>query len=151
MLSMRTIRVVAVAAMLSTGILTSGVLGISSAGAAAKPKLVVTPSTGLTNAKSIFVSGTGFKPKDTVYLTECQATAKGEAQCDIDTATQVKISATGVLKKTKFTVVTGTIGSGKLDKCGTKASNLRGCAVSAGNISGKDTATTDIVFALPKK
>jgi hypothetical protein len=149
-ISMRTIRVAAVAVILSTGVLTSGVL-ITSAGAAAKPKLFVTPSTGLTNGKSIFVSGTGFKPKDTVYLTECQATAKGEAQCDIATATLVKISATGVLKKTKFTVVTGTIGSGKLDKCGTKASNLKGCAVSAGNISGKDTATTDTVFALPKK
>jgi hypothetical protein len=52
------------------------------------------------------------------------------------------------LKKTKFKIVTGTIGSGK---CGTKASNLKSCAVSAGNISGKDTATFDIVFALPKK
>jgi hypothetical protein len=94
------------------------------------------------------VSGTGFKAKDTVYITECLATAKGEAQCDIDTATPVTISATGVLKKTKFKIITGTIGSGK---CGTKASNLRSCAVSAGNASGKDTATKDIVFALPKK
>lgn len=146
---MRTIRVMAVTAMLSTGILTSGVLSVTSAAAAAaKPKLVVTPSTGITSGKTLLVSGTGFKPKDTVYITECQATAKGEAQCDIATATPVKISATGVLKKTKFRVVTGTIGSGK---CGTKASNLRSCAVSAGNISGKDTATTDIVFALPKK
>jgi hypothetical protein len=148
MISMRTIRVVAVTVMLSTGVLTSGVLSVTSAGAAAVPKLVVTPSTGITNGKSVFVSGTGFKPKDTVYITECQATAKGEAQCDIDTATPVKISATGVLKKTKFKIVTGTIGSGK---CGTKASNLRSCAVSAGNIAGKDTATKDIVFALPKK
>jgi hypothetical protein len=146
-ISMRTIRVVGVAAMLSTGILTSGVLS-TSASAAAKPKLVVTPRTGITNGKSVLVSGTGFKPKDMVYITECLATAKGEAQCDIETATPVKISATGVLKKTKFKIVTGTIGSGK---CGTKASNLRSCAVSAGNISGKDTATTDIVFALPKK
>jgi hypothetical protein len=97
------------------------------------------------------VSGTGFKPKDTVYITECQAKAKGEAQCDIDTATPVKISATGVLKKTKFTIVTGTIGSGKADKCGTNASTLRSCAVSAGNISGKDTAVFDFTFALPKK
>jgi len=147
-ISMRTIRVIGVSAMLSTGILTSGVLGGASASAAATPKLVVTPSTGITNGKSVFVSGTGFKAKDTVYITECLATAKGEAQCDIDTALPVTISATGVLKKTKFRIITGTIGSGK---CGTKASNLRSCAVSAGNASGKDTATKDIVFALPKK
>ena len=147
-ISMRTIRVVGVAALLSTGVLTSGVLSVASASAAAKPKLVVTPTTGITNGKSVLVSGTGFKPKDTVYITECLATAKGQAQCDIQTATPVTISSTGVLKKTKFKIVTGTIGSGK---CGTKASNLRSCAVSAGNISGKDTATTDIVFALPKK
>lgn len=147
-MSMRTIRVLGVAAMLSTGVLTSGVLSATSASAAATPKLVVTPSTGITNGKSVFVSGTGFKPKDTVYITECLATAKGEAQCDIETATPVTISATGVLKKTKFKIITGVIGSGR---CGTKASNLRSCAVSAGNVSGKDTATKDIVFALPKK
>lgn len=146
MSAMRTIRVLGVAAMLS-GVLAGGVLA-TSAGAAATPKLVVTPSTGITNGKSVYVSGTGFKAKDTVYITECLATAKGEAQCDIATATPVVISSTGVLKKTKFKLVTGTIGSGK---CGTTAKNLRSCAVSAGNIAGKDTATKDIVFALPKK
>jgi hypothetical protein len=128
--------------------LTSGLVNITSANAAAKPKLVVTPSTGLTNNKSVFVSGTGFKPKDTVYITECQANAKGEAGCDIDTATPVTISSKGVLKKTKFKVVTGKIGSGK---CGTAASNLKSCAVSAGNISGGDSAVFKIVFAAPKK
>ena len=44
-LSTRTIRVVAVAALLSTGILTSGLVNVT-APAAAKPKLVVTPSNG---------------------------------------------------------------------------------------------------------
>ncbi|MGD0692845.1 MAG: putative Ig domain-containing protein [Acidimicrobiales bacterium] len=58
MLSTRTIRVVAVAALLSTGVLTSGLVNVTSASAVAKPKLVVTPSTGLTNHKSVFVSGT---------------------------------------------------------------------------------------------
>jgi|SRR5664280_165561 len=145
-ISMRTIRVVGVAAMLSTGILTSGVFSTSAS--AATPKLVVTPSTGLTNHKTVTVSGTGFKPKDNVYITECQANAKGEAGCDILTATPVKISAKGVLPKTKFKVATGTIGNGK---CGTAASNLRKCAVTAGNASGGDSAVFKIVFAAPKK
>lgn len=147
-MSKRTIRVVTVAAMLGTGILTSGLVSVTDAVATAKPKLVVTPSTGLTNHKTVTVSGTGFKPKDNVYITECQATAKGEAGCDILTATPVKITAAGVLPKTKFKVKTGTIGNGK---CGTSAANLKKCAVDAGNATGGDSAVFKIVFALPKK
>jgi len=146
--STRAIRVVAVAALLCTGILTSGLINVGGAGAAATPKLVVTPSTGLTNHKTVTVSGTGFKPKDSVYITECQANAKGEAGCDIDTAVPVTITSKGLLPKTKFKLVTGTIGNGK---CGTAAANLRKCAVSAGNISGGDSAVFKIVFAAPKK
>ena len=148
MISTRTIRVVAVAAVLSTGILTSGLVSAVGAGAAATPKLVVTPSTGLTNHKIVTVSGTGFKPKDNVYITECQANAKGEAGCDIFTALPAKISAKGVLAKTKFKLVTGTVGNGK---CGTVTSNLKKCAVSVGNASGGDSAVFKIVFAAPKK
>jgi hypothetical protein len=147
-ISTRTIRVVAVAAMVSTGILTSGLINVGGASAAATPKLVVTPSTGLTNKKFVFVSGTGFKAHDSVYITECQANAKGEAGCDINTAVPVTITSKGVLPKTKFKVFTGTIGNGK---CGTAASNLRKCAVSAGNVSGGDSAVFKIVFAAPKK
>jgi hypothetical protein len=139
---------VAVAALMSTGILTSGLVNVTGASAAAKPKLVVTPSTGLTNKKFVFVSGTGFKPKDSVYITECQANAKGEAGCDIDTATPVTITAKGVLPRTKFKVITGTIGNGK---CGTTAANLKKCAVDAGNASGGDSAVFKISFAAPKK
>ena len=146
-ISTRTIRVVAVAALLSTGIITSGLVNITSA-SAATPKLVVTPSTGLTNHKTVTVSGTGFKAKDQVYITECQATAKGEAGCDIFLAVPVKITAAGVLPKTKFKVATGTIGNGK---CGTVAANLKKCAVSVGNASGGDSAVFKIVFAAPKK
>src|ERR1035438_41278 len=110
-ISTRTIRVVAVAAMVSTGILTSGLINVGGASAAATPKLVVTPSTGLTNKKFVFVSGTGFKARDSVYITECQANAKGEAGCDIYTAVPVTITSKGVLPKTKFKVFTGTIGN----------------------------------------
>jgi len=45
-ISTRTIRVVAMTALISAGILTSGLINAPGAGAAAKPKLVVTPSTG---------------------------------------------------------------------------------------------------------
>jgi Neocarzinostatin family len=146
-LSTRTIRVVAIAVLMSTGIVTSGLVSVTNA-SAATPKLVVTPSTGLTNHKVVTVSGTGFKPKDQVYITECQANAKGEAGCDIFLATPVKITAAGVLPKTKFKVATGTIGNGK---CGTAAANLKKCAVSVGNASGGDSAVFKITFAAPKK
>jgi Neocarzinostatin family len=139
----RTIRMVAVAALLSTGVLTSGLINIGGASATTTPKLVVTPSTGLTNHKTVYVSGTGFKAHDQVYITECQANAKGQAGCDIFTAVPVKITATGVLPRTKFRVITGTIGNGK---CGTTPANLRKCAVDAGNASGKDSAVFKIVF-----
>jgi hypothetical protein len=139
---------VALAAMLSTGVLTSGLMNVTGASAAATPKLVVTPSTGLTNHKTLTVSGSGFKPGDSVYITECQATAKGEAGCDIETATPVTITSKGILPKTKFKVITGTIGTGK---CGTAASNLKKCAVDAGNASGGDSAVFKIAFAAPKK
>ena len=147
MISIRTLRVLAVAALLSTGILTSGLINITSA-SAATPKLLVKPSTGLRNHSTVYVSGTGFKARDTVYITECQVSAKGEAGCDIFTAVPVKISARGVLPRTKFKVVTGTVGNGK---CGTTAMNLKKCAVSAGNAKGGDSAVFKIVFALPKK
>ena len=147
-MSTRVLRILAVAAVLSSGALTSGLVNVTDAGAVAKPKMVVTPAAGLSNGKSVTVSGSGFKPKDTVYITECLRTAKGPAGCDIATAIPVTISSKGVMAKTKFQVVTGKIGGGK---CGTAASNLRSCAVSAGNISGGDTASFFITFAAPKK
>jgi len=146
-LSTRTIRGLATAALLCTGILTSGLVNATSASAVTVPKLVVTPSTGLHNHTVVTVSGTGFKHHDTVYITECQVSAKGEAGCDIFTAVPVKISATGVMPKTKFKVVTGTVGNGR---CGTTATNLKKCAVSAGNVNGGDSAVFKITFALPK-
>lgn len=118
-------------------------MNVGGANATTTPKLVVTPSTGLTNHKTVTVSGTGFKPHDNVYITECQANAKAAPGCDIFTALPAKISATGVLAKTKFKVLTGTIGNGK---CGTNATNLRKCAVDVGNASGKDSAVFKIVF-----
>ena len=110
--------------------------------------IVVTPATSLHNNEAVHVSGTGFKPHDSVYITECLATAKGEAGCDINVVVPATINAKGVLAKTTFNVATGTIGNGK---CGTTAANLRKCAVSVGNASGGDSATFVVTFALPKK
>jgi Neocarzinostatin family len=143
MVSARTLRAAAAALVLATPLaLGAGAVG---AGAASVPHLVVKPATGLKNGQTVKVSGTGFKPHDTVFIVECLSTAKGAGGCQIAMATPVTISAKGVLPTTKFKVATGRIGSGK---CGTTKKNLKSCEVSAGNAAGKDTASTIISFKL---
>jgi len=103
----------------------------------------VTPVSGLLNHSLVRVSGTGFKPHDQVYVVECLATSKSQAGCDLKTLHPVKISATGVLPAFKFRVVTGRIGNGF---CGTKATNLKSCAISVANASKGDSAQVRIAF-----
>jgi Neocarzinostatin family len=133
------------------GLALSGGLIASVASAAASPKLVVTPATNLHNGESVKVSGTGFKPGDSVYIVECLDTAKGESNCNILNTVPATISKTGVLPKSTFKVTTGKIGSGKgAGSCGTAKSNLKDCAVSVGNISGGDSAVFRIAFKAKK-
>ncbi len=118
------------------------------ASAVATPTLVVAPSTALHNDRVVKVIGSGFKPHDHVFLVECLASATGQSQCDINTATPATITAKGVLPRTKFTVVSGKVGTGH---CGTALSNLKACVINAGNANGGDTASTPITFAPPKR
>ena len=119
------------------------------AGAAkAKPHLVVTPSGSVRNNQVVKVRGVGFKAHDTVYLTECLATATGAGGCDIATATPVTVSAKGTFAWTKFKILSGHIGSGT---CGTKKTDLKRCAISAGNMNGGDSAVFRITFVMPAK
>jgi hypothetical protein len=144
----RVIRTAAAAVVLSTAVVAGAVASVGIAGATSTPKLVVVPSGSLTNNKIVTVKGTGFKPRDRVYVTECLVVAKDSAGCNISTAVPATINAKGVLPATKFKVTIGVIGSGT---CGTKVSNLKSCAISVGNISGHDTASARITFLPPKK
>jgi hypothetical protein len=107
--------------------------------------LVVTPSTGLSKGEKVKVSGSGFTPKDSIYIVECLANASGQNGCQLPTSipTPITITAKGILPTTTFTVSTGTIGNGK---CGTTAANAAACAISAGNATGGDTAQAIIKF-----
>lgn len=117
------------------------------AGAAtARAHLVVSPSGSVKNHEVVKVRGQGFKPHDTVYLTECLVKATGAAGCDIATATPVTVSAKGTFGWTKFKILSGKIGTGI---CGTKKTNLKSCAISAGNASGGDSAVYRITFVMP--
>ena len=89
------------------------------------------------------VWGTGFKPHDQVYVVECLATSKSQTGCDLKTLHPVKITATGVLPAFHFKVVAGKIGTGS---CGTKASNLRSCAISVANATKGDSGQVRIAF-----
>ena len=126
------------------------VLGVAAtgAGASTSPKVVVKPASGLKNGSTVVVSGSGFKPGDTVFIVECLAKASGQSECDVAGIPPAEtITSKGVLKAIKVTVVTGKIGNGS---CGTKASNLKACAISVGNESGGDTAVAPIAFVLKK-
>jgi len=143
MVSNRGLRVCLSIAIVGITGLSSGLVGIASANATSKPKLVVTPSSNLHTKEALKVTGSGFKPGDSVYVVECLATATGAAGCNTLAAKPATISATGLLPKTYFKVITGKIGTGT---CGTKTSNLKSCAISVGNITGGDSAVARIVF-----
>jgi uncharacterized low-complexity protein len=62
--------------------------------------------------------------------------------------TGLTISSTGKLPRSKLKVLEGKIGNGK---CGTTKANLKACAVSVGNINGKDSGVGAIIFKAPLK
>jgi hypothetical protein len=149
MITARAFRIGLCIAMAGVGGLVGGIGG-SALASAAGPKVVVAPSTNLKNGEAVHISGTGFKPGDSVFIVECLRTSKGESGCKVPTTipTPVTITATGLLPRSTFKVSTGRIGSGI---CGTTKANLAKCAVSVGNATGGDSAVGDITFALPKK
>ncbi|HEY5304410.1 MAG TPA: neocarzinostatin apoprotein domain-containing protein [Acidimicrobiales bacterium] len=113
------------------------------ASASGKRFLMISPSTGLSKGESVKVSGSGFTPKDQLFLVECVATSTSQAGCDLNTATPVTVSANGTFPTTTFSVVTGSIGNGT---CGTTSANADTCAINAGNAGGGDTSQGLIKF-----
>jgi Neocarzinostatin family len=149
MVGIRSVRVAVVALVMATGIAAGGTVGIVSASAKTKPVLVIKPSVSLKNGETVKITGSGFKPGDTVFLVECQRTAKGQSGCNTPTTSlppSATISSKGTFAAIKFKVTTGKVGPGS---CGTKKSNLAKCELSAGNISGGDTASAPITFKAP--
>jgi hypothetical protein len=130
---------------MAVAIMAGGIATMGAASAKTTPKLLVKPATGLKNHEMVVISGTGFKPGDTVFLVECLRTAKGQAGCRTPAPfpPSVTITAKGILRATHFKVVTGKVGNGT---CGTKKTNLNKCDLSAGNAVGGDSATYPIVF-----
>lgn len=128
-------------------VIAASAAGVTAGAVVRHPHVIVSPSSNLRNGEVVKVRGAGFVPKDSVFIVECLATAKGQAQCDTASVKSVTINAQGQLPVTKFKVRVGKIGSGT---CGTNVKNLRSCAVSVGNISGKDSASARITFVKPR-
>lgn len=147
-MSTRTFRTAVGAATLALVTAGLGWLGAATAGATGGPHIVVTPRTNLHNKEVLHVSGTGFKPGETVYIVECLRTASGAAGCNTLNLVMESVGSDGSFPSSRFVVSTGKIGTGT---CGTTKANLSRCDVSVGNQSGTDSATAPIVFALKKK
>ena len=135
-----------IAAVLSATLI-SGFVIITSASAAGSPTIKVAPAKALKNGQKVQVSGSGFTPNDNVYIIECLANAKGQADCNTAGAVPAAIDAKGKLHATSFAVATGTIGA-KL--CGTTKANANGCDISVGNATGGDSTTGAISFSVKK-
>ncbi len=134
------------AAVLSSALI-SGLVIAGSASAAKSPVVKVAPAKSLKNGQKIQVSGSGFAPKDSVYIVECLAKATGQGDCNTLGATPATIDAKGVLHATAFTVITGSIGS---KTCGTTKANANACDISVGNATGGDSGTAAISFVVKK-
>lgn len=127
--------------------LISGFITSTSASAAGSPVIKVAPAKALKNGQKIQVTGSGFMPKDSVYIVECLVNAKGQADCNTAGAVPATIDAKGKLHATAFAVATGTIGS---KTCGTKKADANACDISVGNATGGDSTTKAISFAVKK-
>ena len=138
---------VVLAAVLASS-LVGGVVMASSATAAGSPTIKITPAKGLKNGQKVTVTGSGFTPKDNVYIVECLKNSTGQADCNALGAVPAVITAKGKLPATSFTVATGTIGP---KTCGTSKADANGCNISVGNPSGADSTTTGISFVVPGK
>jgi hypothetical protein len=133
--------------LIASGLLVTSLGGTSMASTATKRVVHATPAVGLKNGETVTVTGSGFKAHEQIIVLECLAGATGATQCDIADASAVTTTGKGVLPKTTFHVKTGKIGNGS---CGTSSSNLKGCVINAGTVSGTDTATVAIAFRAPR-
>ncbi len=113
--------------------------------ALASPTVTVTPATGLKNAQTVTITGSGFVAGDSLFAVECLTTATSSADCNTAGATPITANSDGTLPSTTFTVKTGTIGSGA---CGTTAANAHGCAITVATIAGADAGAAPIGFAV---
>lgn len=74
------------------------------------PAVYVSKATGLVNGELITVSGAGYLPNKTLYMTECSAINEGTAGCDLGTIQSATTDANGAWTIPDVPVETGAVG-----------------------------------------
>jgi hypothetical protein len=128
-------------------IATGTLVTVASISFASGPGVSVSPSTGLTYGQAVTLTGSNFKPGDSLYAVECLITATTAFECDQETAVPITASASGTLPSTTFTVRTGNIY--RSDSCGTSPSDYEACVIEVATVTGGDKAFATIDFAVP--
>lgn len=129
--------------------------GAASAKKKPKPKVFVSPNTGLVNEQPVMVSVSGFVPNTTVFIVQCTKHVRGksgtggEAYCNVHNIVPVMTSSEGMIPPTEFKVLTGVIGSNG-STCGTGPKDSV-CYVGVGDASGgpNSEGLGKIKFAVP--
>jgi hypothetical protein len=129
--------------------------GAASAKKKPKPRVFVSPSTGLVNEQTVMVSVSGFVPETALFIVQCTKHVKGqqgtggEAYCNVHNIVPVMTTSEGTIPPTAFKVLTGVIGSNG-STCGTGTKDSV-CYIGVGDAMG--TAGNDglgkIKFAVP--
>ncbi len=134
------------------------VLGLAAANVDAKgpkPKMVVSPSMGVTGGTEVTVSGEHFVPNSSLFIVQCtkgikgKKGASGEGYCNIGNIVSVEADGSGNVPATKFTLTAGAVG-GNGTTCGTSKKD-KICYVGLGDPEGdkNDSALGKITFAIP--
>ena len=93
-------------------------------------RLQVSPRTGLRNGQKLTISGAGFKPSTTVYVSECTGSDPTKATQDCQTSAPAlqtyPTDANGAFGPVSFTVVTG-----RLNADGSKCDVGKSCIIAA--------------------
>jgi Neocarzinostatin family len=121
--------------------------GSASAKSKPKPKVFVSPNTGLIGGNTVTVSGEGFPPGSNVSIGECTKAKKSPKYCSSAGVVSVATTSSGAVPPTAFQVISGRVGS--KTECGTEPANT-GCYIEVSGGSKKNTAFAPITFALPE-
>ena len=110
-------------------------------------KVTITPATGLHDAQTVSVSGTGYKPNEQLGVVECadKGDQTGAGDCDLGNIKVTNASASGTVTGFQFTVHKGPFGGNHI-VCGSPTPCLVSLA-EAGVAAPHEVATMQLAFA----
>ena len=127
-------------------------LTFSSSVPANRPHITVTPTTGLQDAATVQVSGSGFTPDSKVVLAQCVTGTIGLTACDRSTEQSAVADANGVFPTTAFVVHTRIFAGaqGLAVDCSSTETNATPCSLVAANaIGASEFGASTLTFGAP--